>query len=111
MLRLAEQGRDAILHKDWERLGGLVDQSWRIKVGLSTAVTNDKVDTLYAAARLAGAWGGKLTGAGGGGCLLLVAPPDKRDRIVSSLTAMGCVNIPFRFSFGGSSIIFSDKDN
>jgi D-glycero-alpha-D-manno-heptose-7-phosphate kinase len=111
MLRLAEQGVDVIYRKDWERLGLLVDQSWRIKAGLSEAVTNHQVNTLYAAARLAGAWGGKLTGAGGGGCLLLVAPPEKHPGIIKSLTSQGAVHVPFRFSFGGSQIIFSDKDN
>lgn len=111
MMRLAGAGIDAIYGRKWERLGDLVDQSWRIKAGLSDAVASDTVHRLYATARLAGAWGGKLTGAGGGGCMVLVAPPEKHAAVVQTLTQQGCVHIPFRFSHGGSTIIFSDHTN
>jgi D-glycero-alpha-D-manno-heptose-7-phosphate kinase len=77
MMRLAEAGAEAIHRKRWETLGNLVDQSWRIKAGLSAAVNPAVVNDLYLRARVAGAWGGKLTGAGGGGCMVLVAPPEK----------------------------------
>lgn len=111
MLRLAEQGVNAIYAKRWERLGELIDQSWRIKCGLSSAVTNQNINSIYVAARLAGAWGGKLTGAGGGGCLMLVAPPDKQKSIIETLTQQGCVHVPFKFQYGGSQIIFSDRES
>lgn len=109
MMRLAQEGIEAIYSKDWQRLGKLIDQSWRIKSSLSEAVTNEAINSLYADARLAGAFGGKLTGAGGGGCLLLVAEPEKHKRIIQALP--GCVHIPFRFDFGGSSIIYSEMEN
>lgn len=109
MMRLAGLGVDAIYGKRWERLGELVDQSWRIKAGLSDAVAPGGVNRLYASARLHGAWGGKLTGAGGGGCMLLVAPPEKQPTIAKALTAEGCVHIPFRFEYSGSTIIFADR--
>ena len=111
MMRLAALGIDAIYSKKWERLGELIDQSWRIKAGLSTAVSPANVSRLYAAARLAGAWGGKLTGAGGGGCLVLVAPPEKQPDIATTLYREGCINIPFKFEHSGSTIIFADRDN
>lgn len=110
MMRLAEAGAEAIHRKRWETLGNLVDQSWRIKAGLSAAVNPAVVNDLYLRARVAGAWGGKLTGAGGGGCMVLVAPPERRPGIVAALTAAGAVHVPFKFDFGGSQIIFSDKD-
>lgn len=111
MLRLANDGRDAICRRQWERLGSLVDQSWKIKSGLSDAVAGTDINRMYLAARIAGAFGGKLTGAGGGGCMILVVPPEKRARVTTALAKEGCLHIPFRFDFQGSSIIFSDKDN
>jgi D-glycero-alpha-D-manno-heptose-7-phosphate kinase len=106
LVRMAEEGAGAVRKKDWERLGWLVDQSWRVKAGLSGAVTSPEIDRLYAAARLAGAWGGKLTGAGGGGCLLLVAPPARHEAVAAALGS--CVRVPFRFADGGSRVIFAE---
>jgi len=109
MLRLAEQGKAAVEGRDWERLGHLVDQSWRIKAGLSPQVCPSQVSTLYAAVRLAGAWGGKLTGAGGGGCLVCVASPDKHENVILAAEKLGCVHVPFDLDHSGSKVIFADK--
>ncbi len=109
MMRLAEKAIDCVYRKDWEKLGWCVDQSWRIKSGLSSAVSNSTIDKIYATARLNGAWGGKITGAGGGGCMILVVPQEKRQGIIEAVTAAGCVHIPFRFCFEGSAVIFSDR--
>jgi D-glycero-alpha-D-manno-heptose-7-phosphate kinase len=111
MLRLAEQGIDAIYRGNLERLGWLIDQSWRIKAGLSSAVTNASINETYATARLLGAFGGKLTGAGGGGSLLLVVAPEKQKRIADAMSKRGCVQVPFRFTQNGSSVIFYDRDS
>ena len=108
MMRLAEQGIEAVYNRYWERLGNLIDQSWRIKAGLSSAVTTAAINEFYTAARVGGAWGGKITGAGGGGCLLLVVPPEKHERVKKLLVEKGCVHVPFRFEFSGSSVIFAD---
>lgn len=111
LMRLTHQAVDAVYSKRWERLGNVVDQSWAIKAGLSSAVTNQSINRTYAAARLAGAWGGKITGSGGGGCMFLVAPPEKQPRIREALAAEGCTHIPFGFDHSGSTIIFSDRNN
>ena len=66
-------------------------------------VSNAEVDDLYERARAAGAIGGKLTGAGGGGFLLLFAPPDRHADILESL---GRIHVPFEFETAGSQIIF-----
>ncbi len=109
MVRLAERAVEAIIKGKYSELGELVDQSWRIKSGLSSAVSTEKASELYALARLKGARGGKLTGAGGGGCLVLVAPPEKRTAIVAALEERGALHIPFSFEFDGSAVIFADR--
>jgi len=83
--------------------GDLLHEAWQAKRSLSNVVSNDEVDDLYERARSAGAIGGKLTGAGGGGFLLLFAPPDRHAEI---LDALGRIHVPFEFDTGGSQIIF-----
>lgn len=108
LMRLAEAGIEALQRGRYEHLGGLIDQSFRLKASLSPEVCPAEVSDLYATARVYGAFGGKLTGAGGGGCLLLVAPPEKQPGIIAALSEKGCVHIPFHFDFDGSSILFAD---
>ncbi len=84
--------------------GDLLHESWQAKRSLSTCVSNSEVDDLYARARAAGALGGKLTGAGGGGFLLLFAPPDRHADILAALP--GHIHVPFSFETSGSQIVF-----
>lgn len=111
MLRLAEQAVGVIEAGNYEKLGDLIDKSWRIKASLSSAVNTDKISQMYAAARVHGAWGGKITGAGGGGSMVLVAPPERHQAIVARMEEMGATHIPFRFSFGGSQVVFTERGN
>jgi D-glycero-alpha-D-manno-heptose-7-phosphate kinase len=67
-------------------------------------VSNRVTDEIYAAALGAGALGGKLTGAGGGGFMLLFAPPNKHEAIREALRAL--VHVPFSFEYAGSQVIF-----
>jgi D-glycero-alpha-D-manno-heptose-7-phosphate kinase len=110
MLRLAEDGIEAVHRCQWELLGQLIDKAWRIKSSFP-GVSSPSIDNWYCMARLSGAWGGKITGAGGGGCMLLVAPPEKRAAIVDAMQNVGMVHIPFRFDLDGSSIVYCDKTN
>jgi D-glycero-alpha-D-manno-heptose-7-phosphate kinase len=84
--------------------GELLHESWLAKRSLSEVVTNDRVDELYRKAREAGALGGKLTGAGGGGFLLLFVPPELRGKVLEAM--QGCIHVPFEFESAGSQIIF-----
>lgn len=93
---------------DLAELGELFHQAWLAKRSLSDKVSNPHVDRLYAEARAAGALGGKLTGAGGGGFLLLFARPDRHDDIRRRLQGLICV--PFRFEHNGSQIIFFEPE-
>lgn len=109
MMHLAEEGISAIRRADYEKLGKLVDSSWRMKAALSPAVCPEAVSVLYGKARIAGAVGGKLTGAGGGGSCLLIAEPKFHQDIHEVMAEAGCVRIPFKFSPVGSHVIFADR--
>lgn len=101
-LAVLSQGRDILA------FGHLLHEAWQTKRGLSSLVSNSQVDEAYAAAREAGALGGKLTGAGGGGFMLLFAPPADQPRIIETLRGM--IHVPFHFEFNGSQIIHYDQE-
>lgn len=84
--------------------GELLHEAWQAKRSLSPQVSNAEVDALYAKARDAGAVGGKLTGAGGGGFLLLFVEPDRQAAVREALGDR--LHVPFRFDTGGSQIIY-----
>jgi D-glycero-alpha-D-manno-heptose-7-phosphate kinase len=99
-----------VLNGDHDLLafGELLHEAWEVKRTLSSAVSNDDVDGLYARARSAGALGGKLTGAGGGGFLLLFAPPHKHADICGEFGEL--LHVPFKFDFSGSQIIYYGQE-
>lgn len=86
--------------------GELLHEAWQIKRSLSSQVSNREIDELYEAARSAGAIGGKLTGAGGGGFMLLFAPPERHARIREVFKNL--IYVPVRFSFDGSKVVHYD---
>ena len=94
--------------QDIHLFGELLNESWYLKQSLSEKVSNDKVNELYQAACSAGALGGKLTGAGGGGFMLLFIPPEKQERVRSVLK--GTIHVPFKFDFSGSQIIYFNHE-
>ncbi len=91
---------------DIREFGDLLHEAWLAKRSLSPAVSNLEVDRLYERARAAGALGGKLTGAGGGGFLLLFAPPEKHQAVLNAME--GRIHVPFEFENAGSQIIFHE---
>lgn len=88
--------------------GELLHEAWQAKRSLSAKVSNSHVDDLYEQARSAGAVGGKLTGAGGGGFLLLFVPPDRQAEVRNRFNKL--IYVPFKFEFSGSQIIFFDPE-
>lgn len=84
--------------------GRLLDKSWNIKRSLSSDITNDFIDKVYADAIQAGALGGKLLGAGGGGFILIFAEPEVQPRIREKLKNL--LYVPFNFEKEGSSVIY-----
>ncbi|MCL4370462.1 MAG: kinase [Chloroflexi bacterium] len=88
--------------------GELLHESWQAKRSLSSQVSNADVDQIYEEATSAGAVGGKLIGAGGGGFMLLFVPPSHQTRVRERLN--GLLHVPFRFEHSGSQIIFFDLE-
>jgi D-glycero-alpha-D-manno-heptose-7-phosphate kinase len=86
--------------------GRLLHESWQLKRTLSSNVSTPEIDAMYALARQAGALGGKITGAGGGGFLLLFVEPDRRDAVRQALAHL--LHVPFDLDHSGSQIIFSN---
>ena len=89
---------------DIAEFGKLLHETWQLKRGLSTSIATSEVDALYETARSAGAIGGKLLGAGGGGFFLLFARPEDQPRIKQQLNSV--LHVPFRFDTTGSEIIY-----
>ena len=90
--------------KDLKDFGKLLDESWQLKRGLSSQITNKDIDEIYTAAREAGALGGKLLGAGGGGFMLIFAEPAAQPKIKAKLHKL--LHVPFRFESLGSQIVY-----
>jgi D-glycero-alpha-D-manno-heptose-7-phosphate kinase len=93
--------------KDIRVFGELLHEAWEAKRSLSDKVSTSEVDALYERARATGALGGKLTGAGGGGFLLLFAPPEQHREIAEGLEHL--IQVPFAFESGGSQVIFHEQ--
>lgn len=89
---------------DLDAVAEILHAGWEVKRSLGFGITNSKIDHWYNTARTAGATAGKLLGAGGGGFLLLMAPPDKHDVIRKSLGHPR--ELPMSIDFLGSRIIF-----
>ncbi len=87
-----------------EAFGHLLHEAWHIKRSLTDRISTPLIDEMYEAARRAGAIGGKLLGAGGGGFLLIFARPEHQDRVKEVLR--GFLHVPFRFERSGSRVIF-----
>lgn len=108
---LAEKGVECIMNGDMAKLGSLMTESWNIKKSLSPAVTNDGINEIYDYAMELGAFGGKLTGAGGGGFLLFVIPSKKRSHIKNALREEGLLTVDFQFEYEGSRVIYYDPSD
>jgi len=93
---------------DIVEFGRLLDESWRLKRRLSDRVSNSEVDALYETATRAGAIGGKLLGAGGGGFVLLFVRPEERARVVEAVRNL--ITVPFKFDMSGCRIALYQPD-
>jgi D-glycero-alpha-D-manno-heptose-7-phosphate kinase len=102
---MAYRGRALLEAGDFDAFGRLLHEGWELKKQMASGISNRAIDDLYAAARRAGALGGKITGAGGGGFLLLYCPCEKQDDLRDALRPLP--ELPFRLEPDGSKVIFN----
>jgi D-glycero-alpha-D-manno-heptose-7-phosphate kinase len=105
MQAIAGRGRECLCQGELDEFGRWLHASWELKKELASGVSNETLDALYATARQAGALGGKIAGAGGGGFLLLYCPLDKQDSVRAALGHLR--ELPFAFERDGSKVIFN----
>jgi D-glycero-alpha-D-manno-heptose-7-phosphate kinase len=98
----AGQMKEALLKGRLEAMAEVLNEGWREKRRTAHSVSNSQIDRLYEAAMQAGALAGKISGAGGGGFMMLMVDPTRRQRVASVLQAEGAVLFPCSFSHEGA---------
>jgi len=101
--------KKALLSKKFDDVGKILHEGWKLKKQLASAISNPDIEKMYSLALGAGALGGKICGAGGGGFLLVYVPLDKRDLVRGALKNYR--EMPFRFHKHGSEVIFNIERN
>ncbi|HAH63085.1 MAG TPA: kinase [Treponema sp.] len=111
MYGLVDKAEQVLVNKDadLDDFGRLLDYTWRLKRGISSGISTGSIDGQYEKAMKAGALGGKLLGAGGGGFLLFYVPLEKQAAVKNALKDQLCV--PFKFENDGTKIIFYNPED
>ncbi len=106
--------KEKLLDGDFRGMAEMLHEGWLRKKSLSNGISNLLIDTMYDTGIKAGAWGGKVLGAGGGGCLLFLAPPDKHasiriafEQFAKENNLHGFTEIPVKFTQSGANIVFN----
>lgn len=105
MTDLAKEGARFLQAGQIAKLGKLLDEGWRLKKQLASKISDTEIDSIYTAAKKAGAIGGKISGAGGGGFMTLFVPTNKRETVRK--TMQGLKEMPVGLSRDGSKVIFN----
>lgn len=104
---LAHEGREALIKGDLLEFGRLLHEGWLLKRSFSQSISNPRIDEYYEMGRSAGALGGKILGAGGGGFLLLFCPdPERMERVRETMASLGLRELRVGYEPLGSRIIF-----
>jgi len=106
MMEICNEGLKRLVDpkESLDKFGLLLNDQWDIKRSLTNLISNKSIDEIYEAGINAGALGGKLLGAGGGGFMLFYVPKDKQEKVRNILKTK--LFVPFRFDFTGSKIIY-----
>ena len=104
LYKLVQFGEVSI--NDMRSFGELVSEGWQIKRSMAPGTSTEYIDYLYEKGMRAGAYGGKLLGAGGGGVLCFIVPPERQDEVKTALQSL--IYIPAKFSYQGSELIINN---
>lgn len=96
-------------NSDLNDFGRLLDHTWKLKRGITTRISTNSLDEIYEKAMSAGALGGKLLGAGGGGFFVFYVEPEKRKSVMQALDKL--LYIPFKFEDSGTRVIYFDAED
>lgn len=112
MKKIARLTKDYLVAGECNKLGDLLNQNWACQKALHPSVTNDQLEELFGVALKSGAKGGKACGAGGGGCVLFLAEPEREHTLRRALEKMPEITVlPFTFQNCGLSICrYNGKD-
>jgi D-glycero-alpha-D-manno-heptose-7-phosphate kinase len=91
------------------RFGEILHEGWLLKKSITNDISNSEIDSYYDKARKAGAIGGKLLGAGGGGFLLLYVELEHQEKVINSLSELFCLDV--KLDNGGTRITYYDQDS
>ena len=103
----AHETREALEEGQLDRFGMILHRSWEAKRRLASGVTNERIDEIYQCARERGALGGKITGAGGGGFLLLYCEPSREPQVRAAMEERELYPMKFRFDDGGAKVLLN----
>ena len=111
MLALVDEAEAVLTDKNCSlsRFGELLDVTWRLKRGTGSSISNGSIDALYERGLAAGALGGKLLGAGGGGFLVFYVEPDAQDNVHKAMNDL--LYIPFEFEKDGTGVVYYDAED
>jgi len=105
MTNLAYKAKDAIASAEFDAFGEIMHSGWMLKKQMASKITNGLINEMYNVARKAGAIGGKVTGAGGGGFILLYCPSSRQEDVRLALSSFR--ELPFHFERDGCKVIFN----
>lgn len=105
MVDLVYELKEVLIQGELEKFGDLLHQNWLLKQSLAKGITNPRINELYSSALEAGARGGKLLGAGGGGFMLFYADEDKHQALDEKMKALDAEFFPFEMETDGSKVI------
>ncbi len=104
---LGYQIRDALLAGQLRRFGQLLDEHWQNKKRRAGGISDERIEDWYGKARAAGALGGKIMGAGGGGFFMFYVENECKAELRRSLTAAGLREMPWDFDFEGAKVLLN----